>query len=614
MSPGSEADVVGKILLVWRLATKDLRHRPAEAFLLLLAIATAAATLTLGLALHGAANNPYAATRAATNGPDVLALESPAASNASGHASLADLTPLEHASGVVAHGGPYLVTWAPLRSPGLTAAAEIQGRSPAPSSVDQPKLTAGSWVRPDGVVVEGGFAQALGLRPGDRISLGRLSFRVAGVAATAAIPNYPQVCYLGCDLPGKLGNDNPGLVWLTKTDAERVAALSGEPVAYVLDLKLKDPAQANDFANAYDADTSPTAAFLASWQTIRDQDATTISNEQLVLLTGSWLLALLALASVIVLVGGRMAGQTRRVGLVKAVGGTPALVATVMLFENVLVAWCAAGVGLLAGRLTAPLLTGPGAGLVGAPGAPALGASAIGLVAAMASGVAVAATFVPAVRAARISTVRALDDAARAPRRRAWTVAISARLPVPLLLGMRLAARRPRRLVLSALSVAVTASGIVAVLIVHQTANSQQGFFAPNNPQNLRLDQVTSVISVMLIVLAVVNAILIAWAMAMDARHSSALARALGASPRQAGSALAVAQVFPALAGALLGIPGGVGLYDVAKHGGSTVVPPVWWLVAVVLGTVVVVAMLTVIPARIGGRRSVAEILQAETA
>jgi hypothetical protein len=413
MSPGSEADVVGKILLVWRLATKDLRHRPAEAFLLLLAIATAAATLTLGLALHGAANNPYAATRAATNGPDVLALESPAASNASGHASLADLTPLEHASGVVAHGGPYLVTWAPLRSPGLTAAAEIQGRSPVPSSVDQPKLTAGSWVRPDGVVVEGGFAQALGLRPGDRISLGRLSFRVAGVAATAAIPNYPQVCYLGCDLPGKLGNDNPGLVWLTKTDAERVAALSGEPVAYVLDLKLKDPAQANDFANAYDADTSPTAAFLASWQTIRDQDATTISNEQLVLLTGSWLLALLALASVIVLVGGRMAGQTRRVGLVKAVGGTPALVATVMLFENVLVAWCAAGVGLLAGRLTAPLLTGPGAGLVGAPGAPALGASAIGLVAAMASGVAVAATFVPAVRAARMSTVRALDDGPR---------------------------------------------------------------------------------------------------------------------------------------------------------------------------------------------------------
>jgi hypothetical protein len=101
---------------------------------------------------------------------------------------------------------------------------------------------------------------------------------------------------------------------------------------------------------------------------------------------------------------------------------------------------------------------------------------------------------------------------------------------------------------------------------------------------------------------------------ASAARHSSALARALGASPRQAGTALAVAQIFPALAGALLGIPVGVGLYDAAKHGGSTVVPPISWLVAMVLATVVVVAMLTVIPARIGARRSVAEILQAETA
>jgi ABC-type antimicrobial peptide transport system permease subunit len=182
-----------------------------------------------------------------------------------------------------------------------------------------------------------------------------------------------------------------------------------------------------------------------------------------------------------------------------------------------------------------------------------------------------------------------------------------------LLLGARLAARRPRRLVLSALSVAITASGIVAVLAV-RASDASPGFLAPNNPQNLQLDQVTSVISVMLIVLAVVNAILIAWAMALDARHSSALARALGATPRQVGTALSVAQIFPALVGALLGIPGGIGLYDAAKHGGSTVVPPTSWLVAMVLGTVVVVAVLTAVPARIGARRSVAEILQAETA
>jgi putative ABC transport system permease protein len=604
---------MGKALILWRLAVKDLRHRPAEAVLLLLAITTAATTLTLGLALHGATDNPYAATRTATNGPDVVAQQFPSPPNALEPADVAYLTPLEHAPGVIAHAGPFPVTWAALRAPGLTAVAEIQGRSPAPSPVDQPKLTSGSWVRPGGAVVEGGFAQALGLHVGSWISLGGASFHVVGIAVTAAIPNYPNVCYLGCDEGAKLHGNSAGLVWLTETDAEQVAKASAEPVAYLLDLKLKDPAQAEAFANSHDASTAYPAPYLLSWQSIMNEDAKTVTIEQLVLLTGSWLLGLLAVASVAVLVGGRMAGQTRRVGLLKAVGGTPGLVATVLLFEHVLLALCAAGIGLLAGWLAAPLLSGPGAGLVGAPGAPSLGAPAIGLVTAVALGVAVAATFVPAIRAARVSTVSALGNAARTPRRRASVVAISAHLPTTLLLGARLAARRPRRLALSALSIAITASGIVAVLVVH-ASDASQGLLAPNDPRELRLDQVTSIISVMLIVLAAVNAIFIAWAMTLDARHSSALARALGATPRQVGTGLAMAQMFPALAGALLGIPGGVGLYDAAKNGGSTTVPPAWWLVAMVFGTVAVVAVLTVIPARIAARRPVAEILRAETA
>ena len=64
---------MGKVLLVGRLAARDLRHRPAQAVLLLLAITAATATLTLGLALHGVTSQPYQQTRAATNGPDVVA-------------------------------------------------------------------------------------------------------------------------------------------------------------------------------------------------------------------------------------------------------------------------------------------------------------------------------------------------------------------------------------------------------------------------------------------------------------------------------------------------------------------------------------------------------------
>jgi putative ABC transport system permease protein len=43
-------------------------------------------------------------------------------------------------------------------------------------------------------------------------------------------------------------------------------------------------------------------------------------------------------------------------------------------------------------------------------------------------------------------------------------------------------------------------------------------------------------------------------------------------------------------------------------------IPPLAWLLAVVLGTLLVVAGLTAIPARIAARRPVAEILQSETA
>jgi ABC-type lipoprotein release transport system permease subunit len=121
------------------------------------------------------------------------------------------------------------------------------------------------------------------------------------------------------------------------------------------------------------------------------------------------------------------------------------------------------------------------------------------------------------------------------------------------------------------------------------------------------------VITITLIALAAVNAIFITWATALDARHSSALARALGATPQQVSAGLSAAQVLPALTGALLGIPGGIGLITAVDPDGTTL-PPLWQLLSVVPGTVLVVAALTAIPARIGARRPAAEVLRSELA
>ncbi len=91
------------------------------------------------------------------------------------------------------------------------------------------------------------------------------------------------------------------------------------------------------------------------------------------------------------------------------------------------------------------------------------------------SAVALASTLVPAIRAARTSTVSALADSARPPRRRGALIsAVRPGCRCRLLFGLRMAARRPRRALLSAASIAVTVAGIVAVLAFHATVNAER--------------------------------------------------------------------------------------------------------------------------------------------
>jgi ABC-type lipoprotein release transport system permease subunit len=615
---------VGKILLVRRLVARDLRHRPAQAVLLLLAITAATATLTLGLALHGVTSQPYQQTRAATNGPDVVAylpvLHQPGRQSQ----SPADATALIRTPGVTGHSGPYPLVGALVRAGKLTAWAEAEGRQESPAAVDQPKLTAGTWVRPGGVVLERTFAEALGVSVGGRVTLSGRPFTVAGTAVTAANPPYPNLCYSGgggCAAgPGPQdANISPrdmGLLWLTEPDAGRLATSANPLATYVLNLKLNNPASAQAFVTRYGSSNDPAAPSMASWPGIAAADGLLVQDEQQVLSPGAWLAGLLALATVAVLAGGRMAERTRRVGLLKAVGGTPGLVATALLAENLALALLAAAAGLAVGWLAAPLITSPGAALVGTPGAPSLTLSIAGEVVVVALVVALAATLVPAIRAARTSTVSALANAARRPRRRAGLIAISARLPVPLLLGLRLVARRPRRALLTAASIAVTATGIIAVLAFHATVGQKKfgGSSGLGDPVVDRDTQMLLVLTVVLVALAVLNVICTTWATVLDASRAAALARALGATPRQVSEGLAAAQVLPALPGALLGVPLGIGLFAAANHAGVVTIPPAWWMAAAVLGTLIVVAGLATIPARIGARRPVAEVLQAETA
>lgn len=635
---------MGRVLLVVRLAARNIRRRPAEAALLLLAIMAATTTLALGLALHGVAHAPYASTRNATAGPDVVASVGPdliGRSNRPGDLALvpADLAALEalaDAPGVVDHSGPYPSTVVDLEARGATTEVWVQGRDPADAAVDQPKLTQGHWVEDGGAVVEAAFADVLGVGPGDELTLDGRTFRVAGVAVTAAALPYTKVCFgrtCSFDIPQGPGAtpegppvtapdaepidpasfppppDDAGLIWLTEADARGLTP-EADRLFYSLNLALADPGDARSFVDAH-VSPSASAPFLASWQDLRNTHDEMVGEQSIALVTGGWILAVLAVASAAVLVGGRIADQTRRVGLLKAVGGTPGLVAAVLLAEYTILALLAAASGLAVALLAAPLLTDPGAGLVGRAGAPSLTLSTVGLVTALALGVAALASFGPAVRAAFTSTVHALTDRARPPRRSSRLIALSARLPVPLLFGLRMAARRPRRVLLGGASILVAVSGIVAVLAAHATLGADWDGPAGLDPQADRLNRVLLVLTVMLVVLAAINVVFITWATALDTRHSSALARALGATPTQVSAGLSAAQVLPVLAGATLGIPAGLALWS-ALSNDEALNPPAWQLLAIAPTTTLIVAALTTIPARLATHRPLAPTLQSE--
>jgi putative ABC transport system permease protein len=616
----------GRALLLSRLVLRDVRHHLAQAILLVVAIAAATATLTMALALNGVTSHPYAVTRAATKGPDVVAYLT----------SASQAGKLIGAAGVTSHSGPYPVASATIRSDGRYAVAFTEGRTTALAAVDRPLLTAGSWVRPDGIVLERTFAAALGVSVGDRVTLNGKSFAVAGIAVTAAQPPYPNLCYgpnltfpngfqttsFACSSfnSGNVYRDI-GLVWTTEADAIGLTSKANPLTMYALNLKLARSGGARAFVDQQFERTAgsngPTPNFM-SWEEVASVNALLVQDEQSVLKPGALLLTLLAIASVAVLVGRRLSEYARRVGLLKAVGGTPSVVAATFLIENLALALFAGVVGLVAGWLASPLLTSPGAALIGTAGAPAISPGTIVDVLGVAIAIALFATLVPAIRASRSTAVDAMNDVARPPRRRGTLIRISSRLPVPALFGLRLVARRPRRAVLSAANIAVTVTGIVAVIAFHADVASKlstaSGLAAGglSDPVINRDEQMLAVITIMLVALAVLNALFTTWATVLDARRSSALMRALGARARQVSSGLVVAQLLSALPGAILGVPLGLGLFKAAVQGGS--LPPPLWLVATVIGTLIVLAALTLVPARIGAMRPIVEVLQAEAA
>ncbi|MEU1901523.1 FtsX-like permease family protein [Nocardiopsis dassonvillei] len=583
------------MLVVWRLVVRDVRRRPGEALMFVLAVAVATACVTLGLAMGDAVAQGYARTREATLGPDVTAI-----TTAEDPGVVAGR--IAAAPGVLAQADPVFAFSTGVGAHGRVADAAVEGRGSAPSVVDRPLVTSGSWVRAGGAVVERGFAEALGVEVGDRVRIGGRGYPVVGIAVSAATPVYPWSDW--AQGPGP--TDRGGRVWLTQADAR--AAAGGAPGVHLIHVRLVDPDAAARWSDVAFAPGSRGEAWVNTrhWQGVVRTDMNMVRGSQPVLVVGGWLLAASSVVTLGAIAVVRAARERRRVGLLKAVGAGPGTVAAVLLARYLVLTAVAAGVGLLVGAVLAPVLADPSAGLLKGVGAPGVGMVVCAVV--VAAAVALAGTVGPVVRAARTSTVRALAEPGRRVVHRPWLGAVTACLPVPLLVGVRLLARRPGRGVLTAVGVGATSVVVTGLLALRTEAAG--GLVVELAAVDARTGQVLLGVTVAMVVLSALNTVFLGWSGAVQARRALGVTRVLGATPGQVVAALCTAQVVAAVPAVVVGVGVGIVLYGVVSAG--VVVPAVSWLVVAGLVMVVAVAVLTALPGWVHTRGPAGRVLGAE--
>jgi putative ABC transport system permease protein len=608
--------------LAVRLARSNLRRRPGQAVLVLLTLTLATGMFGVGMSLYGSADRPWDRVWAATDGFHVSAAYYTKRDVVRADVDLgpvrARFAELAAAPEVAAVGGPWVHLYGLLDVDGGTEHLTAEIRDPGRSSVDQPLVTSGDWLSEgdDGVVLEHGLAAALEAGPGDTISIQGHEVPVRGVAMTVSRGRFPLT--------------QPAQIWVTPTTSEALRRAGMTVEGLEMQLHLDDPDDAEAFTAAHqdsEGEDETSIVFLETWRQRRADSHSDIDILAATLFAAGTMVGLLAVATAAVIVAGRMAAQTRQIGTLKAVGVTPRQVVLALLVENLALAGLATVVGLSAGRIVAPGLADASQTVLGQPETPALTWGRVAIVAGVAAAVVVLATVRPALRGLRHSTVRALASGARPPRRPGpvSTWASTAGLPLVGVLGVRAAWRRRGRLLTNtvglslAVSMIVVAAGLrpsLARLAAESSATAEPGEALNSGAIDSLYEQVRVIVlgtAVLLLVLATINALIIATLAARDSARSHATFRAVGATPRQTVATLVVSQMGACLLAVAVGVPLGIGLWSVMDGGDLPPTPvPASTLLAIAAVVPVAFAALVAVPARRWAQRPPARALTYE--
>jgi putative ABC transport system permease protein len=606
--------------LAARLARGNLRRRPAQALLLLLALTIATGVLGVAASVYGSADAPWDRVWRATRGFHVsLGVYHPP-DEPGNRAFVQELrgqaARLATAPGVVGVGGPWTHLYGSIAVAGGEEDLTAEIRDPGPYEVDQPLVTSGRWLgEGGGVVLESGLAATLHAGPGDTVTIQGRPFPVRGVAATVSRGRFPL--------------SRPAQVWVTPETARQLRDLGMTEEGFELQFRLADPGDAAGFVAAHRSleatdPSSSVISYLETWQQRRADSHSDIDILAGTLFAAGGLIAILTVATAAVLIAGRMATQVRQVGTLKAVGVTPRQIVLVLLVEHLAIAAGATVLGLGIGRLLAPRVAETSVTVLGTPEPPPLTWGRVAIVAAVAFTVVLLGTIRPALRGIRQSTLRSLGAGPRPPRRpgRLGRLAASLGLPLPGVLGLRSGWRRPGRLLVNAAGLLLGVAMIVVALALRDSLDllslrpAEPGHAASDAAVAVLYDQIRAVIFAtagLLLALATINAIIVATFAARDAARNHAVLRAVGATPRQTVIALVVSQLGACAVAVVVGIPLGLGLWSLMEGGDLPEVGvSTSSLLLVAVAVPVAFAAIVSVPARLLARQPVAPLLTYE--
>lgn len=424
---------------IWAAALAGVRRRRLQTAGTIVVVALSTTTLVFGIGLLDASNSMFDDAFEQARGAHATV------SFDSAEVTVDQVAATAHAPGVIAAAGPFqtAVLPEPHGPDGLPIRGRelvVAGRADPGGAMDRLTVTSGRWVRAPGEIVLRG-------RPAGPARLG----------ATVTSPGLPSLTIVGfaTSMTDRVGG------WVTPG---QVSAL--RPTGLRMLYRFAHAADSPQLQRSLSAATGglPVSSY-DDYLTVKQE----FDREFDELIPFIAVFAVLATALSMFIVGNAVSGAVlagfRRIGVLKALGFTPAQVTAVYVAMSIGPALLGSAIGLLTGHLLATGMAGhmaagfelPSAGGPSLPLETVGGGCVIVLVA--------VAALVPALRAGRLPATQAINAgtvSVRGRGRRVQKWLARTGLPAPVALGLSLPVARPAR---TALTFAGLCLGVTAVTL-----------------------------------------------------------------------------------------------------------------------------------------------------